>query len=186
MADLERNYIVPLRREWLKVPKYKRTAKAIRALRQFVQKHMKLENVAIGRYLNMKLWERGTKSPPHKVSVHVKILEKEDKKKNMVKYAHVELAGAPADEIKEEKTTLADKLKGKPKQKEVKEAELVEQKQEPLAEKKALLETEKEEVLKKELIKKIRKPARKDAIEKKHMHRKQEKVIGKTGKSKGH
>ena len=38
---LERTYNVPLRREWLKAPKYKRSKKAIAALKQFVAKHMK-------------------------------------------------------------------------------------------------------------------------------------------------
>ena len=37
---LERTYNVPLRKEWLKVPKYKRAKKAVTALRQFLVKHM--------------------------------------------------------------------------------------------------------------------------------------------------
>ena len=38
----EREYIVPLRREWLKVPTYKRANKAVKALKQFIAKHMKV------------------------------------------------------------------------------------------------------------------------------------------------
>ena len=39
---LEREYVVPLRREWLKVQKYKRANKAIKALKVFIARHMKL------------------------------------------------------------------------------------------------------------------------------------------------
>ena len=46
---LERTYNVPLRKEFLKVPKYKRAKKAVKALKQFLAKHMKSDNVKIGK-----------------------------------------------------------------------------------------------------------------------------------------
>jgi ribosomal protein L31E len=36
---LERTYNVPLRREYLKVPRYRRAKKAVTALKEFVSKH---------------------------------------------------------------------------------------------------------------------------------------------------
>ena len=51
---MERTYIIPLRKEWLKVPIYKRTKKAVKATKEFLQKHMKVETVKLGRHLNMK------------------------------------------------------------------------------------------------------------------------------------
>ena len=57
MAALERTYTIPLRREFQKAPKYKRAKKAVTAVREFMQKHMKTENVLIGPKLNIKLWE---------------------------------------------------------------------------------------------------------------------------------
>ena len=45
---LERTYNVPLRKEFLKVPKYKRAKKAVTALKQFLVKHMKSDNIKIG------------------------------------------------------------------------------------------------------------------------------------------
>jgi large subunit ribosomal protein L31e len=68
---LERTYIIPLRREWLKVPRYKRAKKASTAVREFLSKHMKSDNVKIGNGLNMMLWEHGIKNPPHKIKVSV-------------------------------------------------------------------------------------------------------------------
>lgn len=66
---MEREYIVPLRKEFQKAPKYKRTNRAVRALRDFIARHMKSENVSIGKFLNLKLWENGIRNPPHKVMV---------------------------------------------------------------------------------------------------------------------
>lgn len=76
MAVLERTYTIPLRREFLKSPKYKRTKKAGIALRQFLVKHMKSEDVLIGRYLNLELWKHGIRNPPSRVKVTV---SKDDK-----------------------------------------------------------------------------------------------------------
>jgi ribosomal protein L31E len=56
---MERNYIIPLRKECQKVPKYSKGRKAVKATRKFLQKHMKVENVKLGKYLNLKLWENG-------------------------------------------------------------------------------------------------------------------------------
>ena len=47
---LERLYNVPLRKEFLKVPKYKRSKKAVTALKQFLSKHMKSDKVKVGKY----------------------------------------------------------------------------------------------------------------------------------------
>ena len=54
---LERTYTIPLRIEWLKTPKYKRAKKAVHAVREFTEKHMKCKNVLIGPKLNLKIWE---------------------------------------------------------------------------------------------------------------------------------
>jgi len=53
MAKLERTYNVPLRREWLKAPKYRRSKKAVAALRQFLQKHMKSDVVKLSKRLSV-------------------------------------------------------------------------------------------------------------------------------------
>ena len=68
MAD--RIYNIPLRKEVQKVPRYKRANKAIRAIKEFLKKHIK-EDVKLGRYLNMKVLEHGRKNVPHHVEVRV-------------------------------------------------------------------------------------------------------------------
>ena len=156
---LERVYNVPLRKEFLKVANWRRTEKAVTALRQFVAKHMKSDNIILGRYVNKELWKHGIKNPPH----HVKISAKKDDKGKVV----VELAELPAKakrEIEKQEKIIKGKEKvkkedAKPKEAEAKkeeagkrviEAEFEEAKKEK--EEKAK-EIEKEEI--KELIKEL-------------------------------
>ncbi len=109
----EKTYVIPLRQEWLKVPIFLRTRKAVKAVKNFVKKHSKVEDVKIGKHLNLKLWERGNKYPPHKVQVNVEIItEKKDGKEK--KHATVELVGAPKEVKKEvKKKKLVERLKEK-------------------------------------------------------------------------
>jgi large subunit ribosomal protein L31e len=71
---LEREYVVPLRRKTQKVPRYKRAKKAIKVLKEFIAKHMRVEErdlrlVKVDRYLNEEIWFRGIKKPPAKIKV---------------------------------------------------------------------------------------------------------------------
>ena len=76
---LERVYNVPLRKEFQKAPRWRRTKKAVKALRQFISKHMKSDKVVISRYVNLHLWKNGIKNPPHHVKVNA---VKDDKPSN--------------------------------------------------------------------------------------------------------
>jgi len=67
---LERVYNVPLRKEYQKAPNWRRTPKAVKALQQFIQKHMKSNDVVISRYANLHLWKHGIKNPPHHIKVN--------------------------------------------------------------------------------------------------------------------
>src|SRR3989338_6839017 len=66
---LERVYTIPRSRELLKVPYYRKAKKAGRVVRAFLEKHMKSNDVKIGRHLNMKIWEHGIKNPPKNIKV---------------------------------------------------------------------------------------------------------------------
>lgn len=75
---LEREYIIPLRTTWLKSPKHKRAKKAIRAIKEFLARHMKAEfdDVKVGKWLNNELWRKGITKPPAKIKVKVSKDEK--------------------------------------------------------------------------------------------------------------
>jgi ribosomal protein L31E len=126
---LERTYNVPLRKEWLKAPMYRRSKKAVTALTEFAAKHMKtsIENVKIGKQVNLTIWKDGIKNPPH----HIKVtIIKDDEG-----IAKVELFGVKYEEFKKiekkemtKKDELMDKLgvKKAPKKEEPKTEEKTE------------------------------------------------------------
>jgi len=77
----ERIYTIPLNRAWIS-PRKKRTPRAVRIVRSFVQKHMKIETgvkteeeeeeagrLVISDEVNKKLWSRGIEKPPRKIRV---------------------------------------------------------------------------------------------------------------------
>ncbi|MFH1325501.1 MAG: 50S ribosomal protein L31e [archaeon] len=72
--NLEREYTIPLRWKWMKVPRYKRANKAVKAIKEFLARHMKiydrdLKKIKIDKYLNEFVWFRGIKNPPAKIKV---------------------------------------------------------------------------------------------------------------------
>lgn len=71
---LEREYVIPLRNKWKRVPRYKRANKAVKAIKEFLAKHMKirdrdLKKIKIDRYLNEEIWFRGIRKPPSRIKV---------------------------------------------------------------------------------------------------------------------
>lgn len=75
MADkIEKEFVIPLRNKVDRVPRYKRTNKAIKTIKEFLVKHMKiydrdLKKVKIDKYLNEYMWGRGIRNPPLKIKV---------------------------------------------------------------------------------------------------------------------
>jgi len=72
--ELEREYVIPLRKEVNKAPKYRRAKKAIRVIREFLVKHMRVENrdlrkIKVNIHLNNEIWFKGIKKPANKIKV---------------------------------------------------------------------------------------------------------------------
>lgn len=180
MASLERTYMIPLRKEWLKVPIYKRSRKAIVAIRDFSIKHMKVHTVKIGRFLNMKVTEKGRKSPPSRV--HVKMLKHEDKKKGS--YVFVELVGAPLPQLDTEKKKSIISRVGEKMGVQVQKASKKDTQEDisKLSTLKDEQEKEKHEILTHASPASGKIPKETKLPEKGHSHRKGEKVIGNTSK----
>ncbi len=102
MANLERNYVVPLRQYWRMAPRYKRAKRAVNGLRRFVIRHMKVDEVKIGKELNDFILERGQRKPPARVQVTIV-------KEDMI--GKVNIMGVPySKEVKEEKKSLLGKV----------------------------------------------------------------------------
>jgi large subunit ribosomal protein L31e len=75
----ERIYTIPLSRAWISPPK-KRTPRAVRIVKSFIQKHMKIkteveeedeepEKLVLSNEVNQKIWSRGIKEPPRNIRV---------------------------------------------------------------------------------------------------------------------
>jgi large subunit ribosomal protein L31e len=92
----EKIYTVPLSRAWI-MPARKRTPRAMRILRSFITKHMKLETrkegeekedeeepaqLIISDEVNRKVWARGAEKPPRKIRVRAA----KDKEGNVTVY----------------------------------------------------------------------------------------------------
>ncbi len=109
MASLERTYVIPLRKSFMKVPVYKRSRRAVIAVRDFLIRHMKVKEVKIGKELNDKIFSRGYKKPPPRIQVTA------IKDGDIVK---VNLTGIPYKDAKEEKEPKLKELE-KPKKEEL-------------------------------------------------------------------
>ena len=138
----ERVYVIPLRRETLKVPPFRKANKAVKTVRQFISKHMKSENVVIGKYLNLKIWDHGAKNPPH----HVKITAAKDDKGKVF----VELVDAPKEQPKVEEKKKEIKKETKAEKPEEKLEKEIEEIKEEKAEEAKKIEKEEIKELKKE------------------------------------
>lgn len=69
----ERIYTIPLRREFLKAPRWRRSEKAVKAVREFLMRHTKADIVLLDNSVNEKIWERGAQKPPRKIRVRVRL-----------------------------------------------------------------------------------------------------------------
>jgi len=74
----ERFYTIPLSKAWI-YPRKKRAPKAMRIIKSFVMKHMKIrteaegeeeaERLVVSNEVNEKIWGRGIEKPPRKIRV---------------------------------------------------------------------------------------------------------------------
>ncbi len=69
----ERFYVIPLAKKgYEKTPRWKNSKKAIKVVRQFLERHMKPEGeVYISQDVNERVWENGIKNTPRKIRVRV-------------------------------------------------------------------------------------------------------------------
>jgi len=78
----ERIYTIPLGRAWIS-PRRKRAPRAVRLIKSFVERHMKLQSgsageefeearrLVISNDVNERVWSRGIQKPPRKIRVRV-------------------------------------------------------------------------------------------------------------------
>jgi len=155
--NLEREYTIPLRNKWTRVPSYKRANKAIKAIKEFLVRHMKirdrdLKKIRIDKYLNEVVWFRGIKNPPNKIKVKVKkegeivrVELSEMPQKLKFKKLRLEKRETKAMQSAEKKKSMMDRAKESMQKTTEKKPE-----QEQISEEKKVEEEKKEEIEKKE------------------------------------
>lgn len=151
MAD-EKIFTIPLKKIY-EGPKTKRAKKAITAIRSYLTKHMKSENIKIGDALNRTIWARGIQKPPRKIRIHaikendivysdlidveIKIAskeelskkeEKEKQKKEKIKEERKERKAMTIKEEIDKESGKTDTVKNKPSKVEKTEAKVKEDK----------------------------------------------------------
>ncbi len=99
----ERIYTIPLMKA-KSVPRTKRAKRAIKEIKEFLARHMKVEEVKIDSSLNELVWERGIKKIPSKV--RVKAVKMED-----VVWAYTPEAEVKLPEEKEKKKSELEKMR---------------------------------------------------------------------------
>lgn len=164
---LEREYIINLRHEITKAPRYRKAEKAVTAVREFLIRHMKIydkdkDKIKLSKWLNEYLWKRGIRNPPIRIKVKaVKfddgIVEAElaelpkkaqiEKTKEQARKEEAEKISAKREEESKKAENAAKAEEQKEKEQETKEAA------ESLKEEERLLEKEKNIQTQKEIIK---------------------------------
>jgi len=149
-VPVEREYVVPLRKEWTKVVRHKRTQKAMKGLKEFIARHMRIpdrdiKKVKVDKWVNNEMWRRGIKNPLNKIKVKVK----KDGENVIVTLAEIpekiKYKVARDEKMKKESEKKKDKNSAK------KSEEKVEEK--PKTEEEKKTEIEKEESVKEEKAK---------------------------------
>lgn len=114
--EIERIYTIPLRRDFLKEPRSRRSSRALRKVKDFVRRHTKAKEIKISRGVNELMFSRGFKKPPGKIKVEIKgdltsvlvkmpgevIIEKKEKKKGIGGLKE-RLTGKPGEKKEEAK-----------------------------------------------------------------------------------
>ncbi len=125
IPKIEKEFTISLREKCRSVPRYKKANKAIKTIKEFLVRHMKvydrdLNKIKIDRYVNEVVWARGIKKPPAKIKVkaikegdivRVELASMPEKLK--FKKARVEKRDAKAIESKDKKKGLMQKAKEK-------------------------------------------------------------------------
>lgn len=131
MAE-EKIYTIPIHAE--KKTRVKRSAHAVRIVRNYLKKHSKADDVRLGRRLNSAVWSRGSKKPPTSVRVKA-VRDGTTVRAELLGFDYEEFRAKPKEEKKGMREKLMERLGPKAQQKQELE-EKIEGKEEQPAENK--------------------------------------------------
>ncbi len=136
MAD-EKIHTIPLRKAFRGGNRKRRAKKAINIIQEYLLRHMKAEDVKIGKSINDSVWARGIQKPPRRVRIHATL----DNKICYAELIGVDIKTPSAEEVKEkEKKKKEKKEKIKEERKERKKMTIQEEMEEESGKKVELAE----------------------------------------------
>lgn len=114
--EAEKILTLNLRKEWKKTKIWKRSKKAVSAIKKYIAKNFKIEenNVKIDPWLNMEIWKGNLKNPPS----HIRVKARKEKD-----FVYVEPFETPKKKLKREKRKLMKLAKQEGKLEKVKKEE---------------------------------------------------------------
>lgn len=121
---VERIYTINLRKATLNTPRWKKSKRSVAVVREFLKKHMKTDEVKIGKSITEKIWQSGNQNPPNKIRIRVVETEEgegEDKKKVIKAELLGVITSEDLKEEKEEEVKPEEKEEEKPKKETKKE-----------------------------------------------------------------
>ena len=112
----ERIFTINLRKATLEARRWEKSKKTVAIIRNYLKRHMKADEIKIGKSITEKIWSGGNQNPPNKIRIiAVESEEGEDK----IKFVRTELIDVyTKEDIKE--TPEKPEVKDKPENKEVK------------------------------------------------------------------
>ena len=122
MAE-EKVFTINLKKEFSKNSRWKKSNRASREVRRFLERHMKSDQVKIGSSINEAIWARGDQKPPSKLKI--KAVKDDDE------VVRAELFGVEFPEEIEESKSENKEEKKKEKDKEKKENEKSKKEEKP-------------------------------------------------------
>lgn len=76
---VEKIYTINLKKATIKTPRWEKAKKSMSFIREFLKRHMKADEIRIGKSITEKVWMYGGKKIPNKI--RIKALETEEGKK---------------------------------------------------------------------------------------------------------
>ena len=110
----ERIYTINLRKATLKAPRWLKSKRSVAFVREFLKRHMKGDEIRIGKSITEEIWKSGNQNPPAKIRIHTVDREEEDKK---VIIAELLGVAFPEEKEKKKKEKKKEKEEKKPEEK---------------------------------------------------------------------
>ena len=113
----ERIFTINLRKATLEARRWEKSKKSVAVVRNFLKKHMKTDEIKIGKSITEKIWSGGNQNPPSKIRIRaIETEEGEDK----IKMVRAELIDVYTKEDIKETSEKKEEVKNKPENKETK------------------------------------------------------------------